>query len=233
MPSAGFYTDADDTPASFYFADALNTIGEVPKISSQYFLRYYWYYDLDGVEHRSDWFSIAIPSNTAAGAIPADSVHRSDFYDLQQLVIPSLTNVSKGTKYTDLYSCYSETVTVLSDKIDNNAKILLEEYEYGKSYKIKFTTNDLTQVHLALFTDEGNGPEYNPSFELNASSADYIFEPKQSYLVDIQAETIKVYPLGWHSASLSSNGDFITKEALSSVAAAGAELAVPAIFRNV
>jgi len=54
MLSNGFYTDADDVPASFYFADALSSLGEEPKISSQYFLRYFWYYELSGVERRSD-----------------------------------------------------------------------------------------------------------------------------------------------------------------------------------
>lgn len=54
MTSAGLYTDADDVPASFYFADALSAIDETPKISSQYFLRYFWYYELSGVERRSD-----------------------------------------------------------------------------------------------------------------------------------------------------------------------------------
>jgi len=121
----------------------------------------------------------------------------------------------------------------LSGAIDDAAKILLEDYEYGKSYKIRFTTSNAGQVHLAFFTDQGNGPEYSSSFELNRVSADYTFEPNHTYLVDVQAEAIKVNPLGWHSASLSADGDFITKETLSSLAQTGAELAVPAIFRNV
>lgn len=54
MVSSGFYTDADDIPVSFSFADALSSLSETPKISSQYFMRYIWYYELSGTEHRSD-----------------------------------------------------------------------------------------------------------------------------------------------------------------------------------
>lgn len=84
--SSGFYTDADDIPVSFSFADALSSLGETPKISSQYFMRYIWYYELSGTEHKSDEFSIAVPSNTGVGANPGDVVHKSEFYDLEQTV---------------------------------------------------------------------------------------------------------------------------------------------------
>ena len=88
MPSNGFYADADDVPLMLCFLDVLNAAGEVPTVKSTYFLKYFWYSEPDGVQHKSDEFSIAVPSNTACGAIPADSVHKSEFYDLQQLVQP-------------------------------------------------------------------------------------------------------------------------------------------------
>ncbi len=99
MLSTGFYTDADDVPASFYFADALSSIGEHPTISSQYFLRYFWYYELSGIERRSDQFSIAIPSNTAVGANPGDVIHKDEFYNLKQFVEPQKQLVSLDEDY--------------------------------------------------------------------------------------------------------------------------------------
>lgn len=77
MPATGLYTDANDVPVMLCLADVLSMFNEVPTVKSTYFLKYYWHYESDGVEHKSDMFSIAVPSTTAAGAIPADSVHKS------------------------------------------------------------------------------------------------------------------------------------------------------------
>lgn len=233
MPSNGFYTDANDVPVIFALHEALSALGETPTISSEYYIKYYWYFNDGETEHRSDEFSIAVPTNTTVGAIPADSIHRSDFEDLRHLVVPGSRTSKLGEEYAGIYSCVAEQVVTLSGEISDATKILLEDYEYGKSYKIKFTTSNAGQVHLAFFVDNGNSPEYFSSFELNRVSADYTFEPSHTYLVEVQAEAIKVNPLGWHSASLSADGDFITKETLSSLAQVGAELATPAIFRNV
>ena len=105
MLSDGLYTDADDVPSYFNFADALSSIGETPSISSQYFLRYIWYYELSGVEHRSDQFSIAIPSNTAVGANPGDVIHKGEFYDLKQSVKPQKRPVGPDEDYNRYFIC--------------------------------------------------------------------------------------------------------------------------------
>ena len=54
MPAEGLFTDANDTPLTFSLADALSSINEIPDLSSQYFIRYIWYYVEDNQEVHSD-----------------------------------------------------------------------------------------------------------------------------------------------------------------------------------
>lgn len=86
MLSTGLYSDADNAPVMFSLAEALtDKAEETPTVSSQYFIRYHWYYGLLGTQ-QSDEFAIAVPGNTAVGASPGDVVHKSEFYDLEQTV---------------------------------------------------------------------------------------------------------------------------------------------------
>ena len=173
MLSTGFYTDADDVPASFYFADALSSVGETPSISSQYFLRYFWYYELSGVERRSDQFSIAIPSNTAVGANPGDVVHKDEFYDLRQTVYPFKQTAGKETDYNQYYVCRPSIVTEISGALNGEFDILLDDYEAGNIYRFQFLVGD-ADAYPKFYIDYGNGPEMATDLSINQDS--YIFK---------------------------------------------------------
>lgn len=210
MLSNGFYTDADDVPASFYFADALSSIGEEPKISSQYFLRYFWYYELSGVEHRSDQFSIAIPSNTAVGANPGDIVHKGEFYDLKQTVQPLKQIIGIETDYNQYYVCRPSIVTEISGALSGEFDILLDDYEASNIYRFQFLVGEAA-AYPKFYIDYGNGPELAPDLSINQDS--YIFEAGTRYYTEVQNDILKVDMFGYGAvSSLPSRYKLITAE---------------------
>lgn len=194
MTSAGLYTDADEVPASFYFADALSAIGETPKISSQYFLRYYWYYQLGGVEHKSDQFSIAIPSNTAVGANPGDVIHRAEFYDLKQTVQPLKQTIGIETDYSQYYVCKPMVVSEISTAVVDQFDVLLEDYEASQIYRMQFTVGS-SDATPRFFVDHGNGPELAEDLKVNQDS--YTFKAEKSYYTELQGDVLRVDTLGY------------------------------------
>ena len=210
MLSTGFYTDADDVPASFYFADALSSIGEAPSISSQYFLRYFWYYELSGVERRSDQFSIAIPSNTAVGANPGDVVHKDEFYDLKQTVHPFKQTAGKETDNNQYYVCRPSIVTEISGTLSGEFDILLDDYEAGNIYRFQFLVGDAA-AYPKFYVDYGNGPEMATDLSINQDS--YIFKAQTRYYAEIQNDILKVDKFGYDGgSSLPSRYKLITAE---------------------
>ena len=200
MTSAGLYTDADEVPASFYFADALSAIGETPKISSQYFLRYYWYYELSGVERRSDQFSIAIPSNTAVGANPGDVIHKSEFYDLKQTVQPLKNIIDKDAEYNHYYVCKPMVISEITDSLTGSFDVLLDDYEASQIYRMQFTVGS-SDATPRFFVDYGNGPELAEDLKVNQDS--YTFKAEKSYYTELQGDVLRVDTLGY---SPSGNG---------------------------
>lgn len=194
MLSNGFYTDADDVPASFYFADALSSLGEEPKISSQYFLRYFWYYELSGVERRSDQFSIAIPSNTAVGANPGDVIHRGEFYDLKQTVQPLKQTISKETEYNRYYICKPMVISEITGSLTGSFDVLLDDYEASQIYRFQFTVG-ASDATPTFYVDYGNGPEVADTLKVNTDS--YIFKAGKSYYIELQGDVLKVDTLGY------------------------------------
>ena len=210
MLSTGFYTDADDVPASFYFADALSSVGEIPSISSQYFLRYFWYYELSGVERRSDQFSIAIPSNTAVGANPGDIVHKDEFYDLKQMVQPFKQTTGKETDYNQYYVCRPSIVTEISGTLSGEFDILLDDYEAGNIYRFQFLVGD-ADAYPKFYIDYGNGPEMATDLSINQDS--YIFKAQTRYYAEIQNDILKVDKFGYDGgSSLPSRYKLVTAE---------------------
>lgn len=205
MLSNGFYTDADDVPASFYFADALSSLGEVPKISSQYFLRYFWYYELSGVERRSDQFSIAIPSNTAVGANPGDVIHRGEFYDLKQTVQPLKQFVDKDSDYNQFYTCKPMVVSEISTAVVDQFDVLLEDYEASQIYRMQFTVGS-SDATPRFFVDYGNGPELAEELKVNQDS--YTFKAEKSYYTELQGDVLRVDTLGYSPSSGGSSGPY-------------------------
>lgn len=103
MPSAGLFTDANDTPTMFSLADALSSIGEPMELSSQFYIRYIWYYIEDGIEVRSDQQAIAVPCNTVVGALPGDVVHKDEFDSVKQRICPSKKIVTLDATYGEFY----------------------------------------------------------------------------------------------------------------------------------
>lgn len=194
MTSAGLYTDADEIPASFYLADALHALGETPKISSQYFLRYYWYYDLSGAVHKSDQFSIAIPSNTAAGANPGDVIHKDEFYDLKQTVQPLKKTVGIETDYNQYYVCKPMVVSEISTVLTGQFDVLLDDYEASQIYRFQFTVG-ASDATPTFYVDYGNGPEVADTLKVNTDS--YIFKAGKSYYVELQGDVLRVDTLGY------------------------------------
>ena len=88
-PPAGFTLESNDSPVYFDFGSALAAAGKVPTITSQYFVRYEWYWkDEQNVEHASDTFAAVIPSNTEAGANANDVVNKKQFAELKALLFP-------------------------------------------------------------------------------------------------------------------------------------------------
>lgn len=198
MTSAGLYTDADDVPASFYFADALSAIDETPKISSQYFLRYFWYYELSGVERRSDQFSIAIPSNTAVGANPGDVIHRGEFYDLKQTVQPLKQTISKETEYNRYYICKPMVISEITSSLTGSFDVLLDDYEASQIYRMQFTVGS-SDATPRFFVDYGNGPELAKELKVNQDS--YTFKAEKSYYTELQGDVLRVDTLGYSPSS--------------------------------
>lgn len=198
MTSAGLYTDADDVPASFYFADALSAIDETPKISSQYFLRYFWYYQLGGVEHKSDQFSIAIPSNTAVGANPGDVIHRGEFYDLKQTVQPLKQTTSKETEYNRYYICKPMVISEITSSLTGSFDVLLDDYEASQIYRMQFTVGS-SDATPRFFVDYGNGPELAKELKVNQDS--YTFKAEKSYYTELQGDVLRVDTLGYSPSS--------------------------------
>lgn len=198
MTSAGLYTDADDVPASFYFADALSAIDETPKISSQYFLRYFWYYELSGVERRSDQFSIAIPSNTAVGANPGDVIHRGEFYDLKQMVQPLKQTISKETEYNRYYICKPMVISEITSSLTGSFDVLLDDYEASQIYRMQFTVGS-SDATPRFFVDYGNGPELAEELKVNQDS--YTFKAEKSYYTELQGDVLRVDTLGYSPSS--------------------------------
>ena len=198
MTSAGLYTDADDVPASFYFADALSAIDETPKISSQYFLRYFWYYELSGVERRSDQFSIAIPSNTAVGANPGDVIHRGEFYDLKQTVQPLKQTISKETEHNRYYICKPMVISEITSSLTGSFDVLLDEYEASQIYRMQFTVGS-SDASPRFFVDYGNGPELAKELKVNQDS--YTFKAEKSYYTELQGDVLRVDTLGYSPSS--------------------------------
>lgn len=209
MLSNGFYTDADDVPASFYFADALSSLGEEPKISSQYFLRYFWYYELSGVERRSDQFSIAIPSNTAVGANPGDVIHRGEFYDLKQTVQPLKQTISKETEYNRYYICKPMIISEITGPLTGSFDVLLDDYEASQIYRFQFTVG-ASNATPTFYVDYGNGPEVADTLKVNTDS--YIFKTGKSYYVELQEDVLKVDTLGYAE----SGSDVVVNQVLDS-----------------
>lgn len=209
MLSNGFYTDADDVPASFYFADALSSIGEEPKISSQYFLRYFWYYELSGVERRSDQFSIAIPSNTAVGANPGDVIHRGEFYDLKQTVQPLKQTISKETEYNRYYICKPMVISEITGTLTGDFDVLLDDYEASQTYRFQFTVG-ASDATPTFYVDYGNGPEVADTLKVNTDS--YVFKAGKSYYVELQGDVLRVDTLGYAE----SGSDVVVDQALAS-----------------
>lgn len=209
MLSNGFYTDADDVPASFYFADALSSLGEEPKISSQYFLRYFWYYELSGVERRSDQFSIAIPSNTAVGANPGDVIHRGEFYDLKQTVQPLKQTISKETEYNRYYICKPMVISEITGALTGSFDVLLDDYEASQIYRMQFTVGS-SDATPRFFVDYGNGPEVDGALKVNTDS--YIFKAGKSYYVELQGDVLRVDTLGY----IESGSNVVVDQVLSS-----------------
>lgn len=194
MTSAGLYTDADEIPVSFYFADALSSIRETPKISSQYFMRYHWYYEMDGIDHKSDQFSIAIPSNTAVGANPGDVIHKDEFYDLKQTVQPLKQTISKDPEYNRYYVCKPTLISEIATALTGEFDVLLDDYESSQIYRFQFTVGE-TNATPTFYVDHGNGPEVADTLKVNIDS--YVFKAGKSYYAELQGDVLKVDTLGY------------------------------------
>ena len=134
-PPAGFTLESNDSPVYFDFGSALAAAGKVPTITSQYFVRYEWYWkDEQNVEHASDTFAAVIPSNTEAGANANDVVNKKQFAELKALLFPDYN----AAPYDDAWILALDTYSQMSaDFYRSSQKIILSAYTPTAPYKFQ------------------------------------------------------------------------------------------------
>ena len=134
-PPAGFTLESNDSPVYFDFGSALAAAGKVPTITSQYFVRYEWYWkDEQNVEHASDTFAAVIPSNTEAGANANDVVNKKQFAEMKSLLFPDYN----AAPYDDAWILALDTYSQMSaDFYSSSQKIILSAYTPTAPYKFQ------------------------------------------------------------------------------------------------
>lgn len=146
------------------------------------YLKYQWTYELSGTIHISDPASMVVPSRTEVGANAQDTVGKSDFQDLYQNVIVETYQATIDGQY---YHVHSTKYNTLPGEI-TDAKIVLEDYNEHKTYKIDFTTGTLSDgaSTITWYVGTTNGSiEYSDALNTDGSSP---FVSNKHYLVEVR-----------------------------------------------
>lgn len=94
----------------------------------------------------------------------------------------------------DFYRVYADKMNNLTSCADG-MKIVLDNYSFSKSYVMKFTTPEQSEVKFTFYTDTGSGPQLDASMNINAS---YRFPMNSGYVVEIKFDAMDIRPLAWN-----------------------------------
>lgn len=213
----GYGTAFNNSPVNISFLQWLNDKNLSANLSgdSRFYLRYEWYYvDENNEIHKSDHYSMMVPSFGEVGAKAGASVSKSEIQELKQALEPDVATVSyvseeeieelDGETNTGLVD-YPTTgfyiephqCSILENFSDNNdKKIIFQSYSEGKTYKMKFSTgsstlsvgNRASSTTIAFYANQGNGPEKID--ELNNTSL--TFAANKTYFIAVNLEMIQI-----------------------------------------
>ena len=114
----------------------------------------------------------------------------STFNILSGQVDPTSQDVVSSGDYNRIYSDKMNNLTSVS----NQMNIVLDNYDFSKSYVMKFTTPENSEIQFKFYVDEGSGPRYDMSMNINNN---YRFPMNSGYVVEIKFDAMDIRPLVW------------------------------------
>lgn len=127
--------------------------------------------------------SSAIEIQNAIDAIPLN--------DLSSQVNPSESTVTASGEYYRVYADKMNNLTSVSDHM----KIVLDGYDFSKSYVMKFNTPQNNEIHFDFYVDNGSGPQFDSEMNINKS---YSFPMNSGYVIEVKFDAMDIRPLAWN-----------------------------------
>ena len=127
--------------------------------------------------------SSAIEIQNAIDAIPLN--------DLSSQVNPAESDVTASGEYYRVYADKMNNLTSVQDHM----KIVLDSYDFSKSYVMKFNTPQNNEIHFDFYVDNGSGPQFDSEMNINKS---YSFPMNSGYVIEVKFDAMDIRPLAWN-----------------------------------
>lgn len=111
--------------------------------------------------------------------------------DLSNQVNPSESDVTASGEYYRVYADKMNNLTSVSDHM----KIVLDGYDFSKSYVMKFNTPQNNEIHFDFYVDNGSGPQFDSEMNINKS---YSFPMNSGYVIEVKFDAMDIRPLAWN-----------------------------------